>query len=171
MIEKLLPIILLIIGTGAGVGAGVFLRPPPEPAEMEQADADGEATEKAAKAEDEPSDEDAEEGIPEREYAKLNNQFVIPLVEEEVVSALVVMSLSIEVEFGHKDEIFRKEPKLRDSFLQVMFDHANIGGFNGAFTTNENLEVLRSALREVAKRDGGDTVTDVLILEIARQDY
>lgn len=168
--KKLLPIILLLVGTGAGVGAGVFLRPAPEPVEAIAADGQVEAKEKETKAKAS-SEEDEAEGPPEREYAKLNNQFVIPLVEKSEVSALVVMSLSIEVEFGHKDVIFQKEPKLRDSFLQVMFDHANMGGFDGAFTTNENLEILRTALREVAERDAGEHVTDVLILEIARQDY
>ena len=67
--------------------------------------------------------------------------------------------------------IYSKEPKLRDSFLQVLFDHANIGGFDGAFTNANNLAVLRGALREVAQKDMGDQVTDVLIVEIARQDY
>ena len=56
--------------------------------------------------------------------------------------------------------------------LQVLCDHANIGGFDGAFTEAKMLNVLRSALREVAQRDlGSDVVNDVLILEIARQDY
>jgi len=113
----------------------------------------------------------AEEEEQEFEYAKLNNQFVIPLVQDGTVAALVVMSLSVEVDFGHKDDVFRKEPKLRDSFLQVMFDHANIGGFRGDFTRFENLNVLRTGLREVAQRDVGEHVKDVLIIEIARQDY
>jgi hypothetical protein len=81
------------------------------------------------------------------------------------------MALSIEIELGYRDEIFRKEPKLRDSFLQVLFDHANVGGFRGAFTDNNTLDVLRASLRDVAIRDAGPHVTDVLILEIARQDY
>ncbi len=165
--RKLLPIILLLIGTGAGVGAGVFLRPAPEPvaaAELDSADA---PKEESADAEQE--EEDAPEG--EREYVRLNNQFVVPVVESGEVASLVVMSLSVEVEPGYREDIFAKEPKLRDSFLQVLFDHANVGGFRGAFTDNNTLDVLRAALRDVAMRDGGDHVTDVLILEIARQDY
>ena len=66
--------------------------------------------------------------------------------------------------------VFSKEPKLRVSFLQVMFDHANIGGFSGSFTTNENLGILRRSLREAARAELGKDATDVLILEIARQD-
>lgn len=169
--KMLLPIILLLIGTGAGVGAGVFLRPAPVP---EAAEMDGEMSQEGVEkvvAKEEPEEADAEGGGIEREYAKLNNQFVIPVVQNGEVASLVVMALSLEVKTGFKDLVFQREPKIRDSFLQVLFDHANIGGFRGDFTRHDNIEVLRSALREVAIRDVGQQVTDVLILEIARQDY
>lgn len=158
--KKLLPLIFLLIGTGAGVGAGIFLRPPATEPELTAEDG---AKVEAEKIEDEePTD---------REYVKMNNQFVVPVVKRDQVQALVVLSLSVEVPAGQKDAIYAKEPKLRDSFLQVLFDHANIGGFDGAFTNANNLAVLRGALREVAQKDMGDQVTDVLIIEIARQDY
>ena len=96
----------------------------------------------------------------------------MPVVSKRDVSALVVMSISLEVPDGSVDEVFRHEPKLRDSFLQVLFDHANIGGFDGAFTSARNMSALRLALRETGQRDlGKDMVRDVLITEIARQDY
>ena len=47
------------------------------------------------------------------------------------------------------------EPKLRDVFLQVLFDHANMGGFRGAFTRSDVLEPLRTALREAAQKHLG----------------
>ncbi len=106
------------------------------------------------------------------EYAKLNNQFVVPIVKDTVVVALVVLALSVEVVEGSKEAVFLREPKLRDSFLQVLFDHANVGGFDWAFTSADNLSVLRRALREAGQKDlGDDVLNDVLIIEIARQDY
>lgn len=170
---KLLPILLVLIGTGAGVGAGVFLRPPPPPVEEAMAD-DAHADthgEKAAEHKATPAKHEEEEATSDREYVKLNNQFVVPLVEDGRVNSLVALSLSVEVMPGAKATIATREPKLRDSFLQVMFDHANVGGFRGSITDIGSLDVLRAALREVARRDGGEDVTDVLILEIARQDY
>jgi len=157
MIKKLLPVLLLLFGAGAGVGAGVYLRPTPPPPSEGQ-------IEVAAPPK-------AEEPASNSEYVKMNNQFVVPIVDKDRVEALVVLSLSLEVPNGQKDAIYAREPKLRDSFLQVLFDHANVGGFDGAFTNANNLDVLRGALREVAKKDMGDRVTDVLIVEIARQDY
>lgn len=161
MVKKLLPLVLLFVGVGAGVGAGMFLRPEPEPVEKTEGD-------ETAKVE---AEADQDEGPTDREYVKMNNQFVVPVIKQDQVHALVVMSLSVEVPAGQKDAIYSKEPKLRDSFLQVLFDHANIGGFDGAFTNANNLAVLRGALREVAQKDMGDQITDVLIVEIARQDY
>ena len=166
MLKKLLPLILLLVGAGAGAGAGIFLRP--APAEDAASIQSGEAPEKVAKIEAKP---EADKVPATHEYVKLSNQFVVPVVERDRVQALVVMSLSLEVPVGQKDAIYAKEPKLRDSFLQVLFDHANVGGFDGAFTSANNLDVLRRALREVAQRDMGETVNDVLIVEIARQDY
>lgn len=43
---------------------------------------------------------------------------------------------------------------------------------DGAFTEANNLGVLRNALREVGQKEMGvEVIKDVLILEIARQDY
>ena len=163
MLKLVIPLVLALVGTGAGVGVGLFLRPEPPPPEP-MTEAEMEAEKEAAKMADDAPAED-------RDYVKLNNQFVIPVVEDGEVASLVVMSLSIEIAQGFRELIFQREPKLRDAFLQVLFDHANIGGFRGAFTDNSNLDVLRASLRAAAIKYGGDFVSDVLILEIARQDY
>lgn len=165
--RKLLPILLALIGTGAGVGAGLFLMPAPTP-EDDHAAVDcvvplDEVHHETAKAE--------QDGPAEgREYVKLNNQFVIPVVGPDRVNALVVASLSIEVPAGSTEVVYAREPKLRDVFLQVLFDHANIGGFDGTFTTGDRMEILRSSLLEAARPVLGGDVSDVLITEIARQD-
>lgn len=148
--KKLFPLLLALIGLGIGVGAGVLLRSAP---------AAENHTETAETEHKEPP-----------EYVKLSNQFVIPVVEDGQVAALVVVSLSLEVTTGSTETVFAREPKLRDVFLQVLFDHANAGGFRGSFTDGSNLVVLRQALKEVAMQVLGDIVTDVLIVDIARQD-
>ncbi len=162
--KKLLPIILLLIGSGAGVGAGIFLRPEPElpdPSEM--------IKEPETEAELIAKPETPDLGF---QYVKMTNQFVVPIVQDERIASMVVISLSIETADGRADVIYDKEPKLRDAFLRVMFDHANIGGFDGTFTDVNRLAVLRRALREVAQKAlGSDIVNNVLIVDMARQDY
>ena len=128
--KKLLPIILLILGAGGGVGAGLYLRPPPAEHEMAaEACADGDAhcpppdtgghAEEVAPAGDSHSvadtsghgDAPAEassgghgeaeanaSGGPE--YVALQRQMIVPIVSDDKVISLVVMSLSIEVAAG-----------------------------------------------------------------------
>lgn len=165
MMRKLLPLLLGVAGLAGGLGAGVALRPGAEAADDHAPTADAHAGEtdshgEASHAED--------PNAPE--YVKLNNQFVIPVVEDGRVVSLVVLSLSLEVEAGTTETVYEREPKLRDVFLQVMFDHANVGGFNGSFTDGANLLVLRTGLKEAAALILGTTIRDVLITDIARQD-
>jgi hypothetical protein len=173
MLRKLFPLLLGLAGLGAGVGAGLYLRPDASTEHHSPGDASGEsgATKheggQTAEAGD-PTDAEGDGTSPE--YVKLNNQFVIPVVQEGRVAAMVVLSLSLEVEAGNTEAVYQREPKLRDVFLQVLFDHANVGGFSGSFTDGSNLVVLRTSLKEAAALVLGRTVRDVLITDIARQD-
>jgi hypothetical protein len=83
---------------------------------------------------------------------------------------MVILSLSLEVATGTSEQVYSREPKLRDGFLQVLFDHANSGGFKGSFTDSSNLVLLRRTLMETARSILGEVVQDVLISDIARQD-
>jgi len=166
MKKLILPILLLIVGIGGGVGAGLALMPAAETDEMSGnpcGDADA-VTDVATDTGPEPVP------LEQREYARMSNQFVVPVVTNEKVSSLIVASLSIEVEVGGQEAVFSHEPKLRDAFLQVMFDHANIGGFNGAFTASNNMRLLREALLAAANEIMSGHISDVLIVDIVRQD-
>ena len=140
--KKLLPVLLALLGTGAGVAAGLVLMPPDAP---EQAADPCAAPAKNATA---PA-ADAPVNPGTRDYVRLNNQFVVPIVLSGRVTSLVVLSLSLEVSVGAQERVFAVEPKLRDGFLQVLFDHANSGGFEGAFTSVTTMETLRRSLQEV----------------------
>lgn len=104
------------------------------------------------------------------EFVKLNNQFVVPVVHDGLVGALVVLSVSLEVRSGTRERVFASEPKLRDAFLHALFDHANAGGFDGTFTSPTNLRTLRTSLFEAARAVLGGSVSDVLITDMVRQD-
>ncbi len=104
------------------------------------------------------------------DYVKLNNQFIVPIVAHGKVGSMVILSLSLEVTAGSSTLVYSGEPKLRDAFLQVLFDHANAGGFAGNFTEGTKMQVLRNALLETAVKVMGPIVTNVLIDDIVRQD-
>jgi len=169
MIGKILPVILALIGLGGGVGAGMVLRPDPsEVATTNPCGEVGENGDEQIMAKPKPKEEDASESS--NDFVKLNNQFVVPIVDNGRVGSLVVVSLNLEIVAGQSETIYQVEPKLRDVFLQVLFDHANIGGFSGSFTASPRMSGLRTALLESAQSLLGNTVIDVLIVDMVRQD-
>lgn len=180
MMRLLIPVIIALVGLGGGVGAAIFLRPPPEPAgavEAAPTPCGDTGTEMAMEGHGgegdhgvEPHTEDSEAHIGDSEYTELGDQFVVPVVEDGSVQALVVLTLSVETDPGFGDEILAHAPKLRDVFLRELLDHANLGGFKGTFTSNGTLDRLRTALRESGKKVMGGELRDVLILDINRQE-
>jgi flagellar protein FliL len=192
---KLLPIVLGLAGLAGGAGAGFVLRPGPDapegPAETgapaaedghgaanggdhgEAADHGGEAGGHGGEKTEGKADGHGDghgDGAAPPDYVRLNNQFIVPVVEDGRVSATVVLSLSLEVPAGGTEAVYAREPRLRDAFLRVLFDHANAGGFRGVFTDGANLVILRQALKEAARKVMGDEVMDVLISDLVRQD-
>ena len=147
---KLLPVLLMLLGLGGGAGAGWFLRPPPpEPDPAAQAEAP----------------------VPDVPMAlhQITNQFMVPLVEGDSIGSIVVISLALDIPETAKAQIAQAEPRLRDRLLQVMFDHANLGLFEGMFTSNNNMALLRRSLLEAAQATvGPDLVKGVLITDILR---
>lgn len=164
MIKKLLPVLLILMGAGAGIGAGIALKPASSEMALDTPCGEGPKLDGHVEDSADPSKTEAPE------YVELNNQFVVPVVAQDLVESLVVISLGIEVDPGQAEVVYQREPKLRDALLQVMFDHANIGGFRGRFTDGNNMDVLRVALTEAAQGVIGKVVTGVVITDIARQD-
>lgn len=160
--RKIIPLLFAIFGLLVGGGIGKVLYHPATSDLPADAEADDAHASSAA-----PPTEDPENPP---EYVKMSNQFIIPVLEDGHVSAMVILTLSLEVKSGSSEAIYAREPKLRDAFLQVLFDHANTGGFKGSFTDSPNLTVLRRALKEVAQLTIGDLIIDVLVTDLARQD-
>ncbi|MGY6706410.1 flagellar basal body-associated FliL family protein [Roseinatronobacter sp.] len=149
---KLIPILLILLGVAGGVGAGLWLRPAPEPSEVT--------------AEDVPLVDPSQLDVT---LFEMKNQFMVPLLEGDRIVSVIVMSLTLEIAGAEENAVLRNEPRLRDRFLQVMFDHANTGGFDGMFTSNNNMTLLRQALLETGQSLlGRDVVTGVLITDILR---
>lgn len=107
----------------AGSAPGPFLRPAPEAGDhaaegSEPAPAGGHGGTATEDAEASGHADEPEDGAPE--YVKMNNQFVVPVVEGGRVAAMVVLSLSLEVDAGNTEAVYQREPKLRDVFLQAL---------------------------------------------------
>jgi flagellar FliL protein len=167
MKKLIIPVILGLVGTAGGAATGLFLIPPsgPEPTQDEtscvvEESADSDAANIA---------ELPEHATPSA-FVALSNQFIVPIVDGNEVDALVILSASIEVPEDAQDAVLQAEPRLRDAFLQVLFDHANTGGFAGTFTATETMRRLRLALDAASSEILGATSRNVLIVDIIRQD-
>lgn len=197
MIAKLLPAIIALAGLGTGVGAGIALRPEPaDPIAETAASACGVPAD-SADAHGAPAGEHAEaephaatstgHAAPDRraasaagnpgdghdgaatEFVKIDDQFIVPVIEDQRVAAMVILSLTLEVASGQSGGTHARLPKLRDRFLRAMLDHANVGGFSGTFTADGSVEQLRRNLIEVGRKELGAVLSDVLILDMNRQ--
>lgn len=182
MMRLLLPIILLLFGILGGVGAGWMIGGGSTEEVVEDDGAGGEGHADEEHAEEGHGDEEhgeetsanpprVEAASDTTEYVRINNQFIVPIVRDGSVRSLVVMGLTVEVDTGTSGDVFTHEPRLRDSFLRVLFAHANAGGFDGSFTQAAAMEPLREGLVEAAAQVLGSAgVYDVLITDITRQD-
>ncbi len=153
MKKLLLPVALGLAGLGIGAGAGWMMKPDAAP----EAAREGEVPAPVVR----PGTLDT---------LSMPNHFVVPVLVDGRVSAMVVLSLALELAEGHDVVLSRHEPRLRSVFLQVLFDHANLGGFEGVFTSGEALISLRRALRDAARAEFGPKLHDVLITEILRRE-
>lgn len=162
--RKLLPVLLLLVGLGIGAAAGFFLKPAPEVVVAAHADPSAAAGHAAT-----PAAGHYAPPVGPTETVRLPNHFVVPVIAQGRVESMVVISLALELSVGHTFRIDTDEARLRAVFLQLLFDHANIGGFNGIFTSGEALLALRRVLREAAQAAVGPAVQDVLIIDLMRQ--
>lgn len=188
--KLLTPVLLTLVGLAAGVGAGIALKPIAKEErsmtclEAPTGVADGSTTAQDIAGQDAVLDDCRSEDDPfapavahekppagDLSFVPMDKPFVVPVFSDEKVQAMVVVSLAIEAETDAAHAIEAVKPRLRDSFLNVMFRHANTGGFDGSFTAGRKLKDLKSALLSAAREVLMDIpVEEVLITEIARQD-
>lgn len=163
------------VSLAGGAGAGFFLAPKPELPPAEECD-----TKPCSSSENKNNaDTDANAEVYDTaysdpdvsyEYVRLSGQFVVPVLDTERVRALVVLSLTIEAKQGLESKIEEREPKLRDTLLQVLFNHAQTGGFDGAFTTGQAMRDLRAALTQASRSVLGPDAHGVLVTDVVKQD-
>jgi flagellar FliL protein len=178
--KMLVVVLLAVIGVMGGAAAGWLLKPPP-PVETACADpehAEGHEGEDAAACEPPvdyeklatPAQANPANPADASEFFRFERPFIVPIMVNQRVASLLVVSLSVEVGPGQLDPVTAREPRLRDALLRALFDHAYAGGFNGDFTADYVMRDLRRGLLVAARKAAGDGIRDVLVVDIMRQD-
>lgn len=104
------------------------------------------------------------------DFIKFKRQFVVPVLKDNAVDALILINLALEVPARERDEMFRLEPRFRDAFIRELLQLSDDGYFDQELTSSDTYEILRETLSRAASdiSDGG--VNKILILDLSRQD-
>ncbi|MEL6687540.1 MAG: hypothetical protein AAFP97_07950 [Pseudomonadota bacterium] len=160
----ILPVLVSISAAG-GVFAANMLNGGSQPAAAPASGGDAygaEASAKDASATPEKTDTS--------DYMRFKRQFVVPVMRDQAVEALVLLNIGLDIEESKRDEIFKKEPRFRDSFIRELLQLSNDGYFNEEMTSPDTYEVVRETLLRSARTVQEKGVNDVLILDFSRQD-
>lgn len=98
------------------------------------------------------------------------DQFFVPILRNGTTSAVMVLSLTLEMPSAARASVEAQEHRLRDALLNALMIQSNTGGFDGNFTSASSLDSLKSALLAAARKAGGSEITSVLIEDIAKQE-
>ena len=165
MLKYVFPILALVLGLASGGTAAVFLSKSDDSAASEALGASP-TDQTVAKG----TAEDAQQESGSLEIVKLPSQFVVPVIIDTRVRAMVILTVALEVEAGRGDLVRSLEPKLRDEFLSELFGLAALDGFNDEIITRQTLELVKRALSQRSKDVLGVQNVNVLITDMARQD-
>lgn len=97
------------------------------------------------------------------------SQFFVPMMRNGDMGAIMILTLSLQTSADELEPMKQHEHRLRDALLRQLLVHANTGGFDGNFTSEPSMRVLRESLLSAAKSATALTVSQVLIEDIARQ--
>lgn len=131
-------------------------------------DSHGKKAEKGGHGKDAKGDHDASGD--DKEYLNFKRQFVVPVVKDDAVEALILLNIGIETPNGKRDDMYRLEPRFRDAFIRELLQLSDSGYFDSELTSSATYEVIRETLFRAASEINKEGVSDVLILDLSRQD-
>lgn len=100
----------------------------------------------------------------------LKDQVVIPVIENEKITSLVIMTISFSISNSDTKKYYDVELNVRDALINTLFEFAYDGGFTSRFGHPDNFLDLKSRLLAAGKTILGDDLEEVLIGNLTRQD-
>ena len=176
--RRVLPIVIVLLGLAGGVGAGMMFKPEPEARDPKDETAsrdgmpEGNPTHPAIEIRDPgmPHEGAEEEPVEIRSYVNIGSQTIVPIVDGDRTTALMLFELAVDVEPSAHDAAVALEPRLRDAFLRELLRMASTGAFTETYTADWVIDELRHNLATAAHRFLGEGFKEILILDIVRQE-
>ena len=103
-------------------------------------------------------------------YLKFKRQFVVPVMTAGAIEALIIINLNLELDDQAPDNAYSFEPKLRDAITRELLGLSNRGIFGDNLTSAGSYEEIRQKLLTACRYVIKEGITDILILDIARQE-
>ncbi|TGN54320.1 hypothetical protein E4L95_15555 [Paracoccus liaowanqingii] len=167
MIRKLIPLALPVLALVGGALGGDMLR---GPAPVDETGADAAAAGEDPATGDHAAAGDDDHAVPaEAGWFTFPTQFFVPLVRQGDMRDIMILTLTLQTDAASAPALAKKEHALRDALLRALMIHANTGGFDGNYTADRNLALLRESLRAAGQAVTDLPLTAVLIEDIALQ--
>ena len=177
--KQIIPSLVALLAISAGGGAAYFLKsggdekPSVAAHDKDAAESDGDAEPKKEKKEKGghgKSDKHGDAGEADVTYYKFSREFVVPMIENDRVQSLIILNLNLEVDTSISQELFSKEPVLRDNIMTTLVKLSSGGRTLNSITDVDNYETLRSMILTNLQNEVPNGIRNVLILDMARQD-
>lgn len=182
--KQTVPSIVALLAISAGGGTAYFLKssgsssPKPASAAHDTGGDEGESHAKPKKEKKEKkekkghgsSDKNSDADAVDVTYYKFSREFVVPMIEDDRVQSLVILNLNLEVDTAISQELFSKEPVLRDNIMTTLVKLSSGGRTLNSITDVDNYETLRAMILTNLQNEIPEGIRNVLILDMARQD-
>lgn len=181
--QKLLPIIVILIAGITGGGGGYFFKLQASQGGEEHADA-GEHAEEDGHGE---KSDDGHGGKKDKKkkkkggygeadasstvYMKFGRQFVVPVVQNGKPRSMIIMDINVEVNSELGETVYAYEPRLRDALLSHLIMKAGQGDLPRMLEDTAMMEETKAELLAISKTIIGDGALQVLIQDIGMQNY
>ena len=173
--------IVAIIFIAIGSFAGVILKTPTQAVASTSAAAEGEASHEgdAKKKDDHGGDKktakkgdkyDKGGSSGDSAYYKFSREFVVPIMRRGQVKSLVILHISLETDSTTANNLFSEEPKLRDNIMTTLIELSNDGQTLEELTNVHNYETIRAMILMNLRDAISDSIKNVLIVDVAKQD-
>lgn len=189
MKKILMPILMILFVVGGAVAADFMKTSKASTAEAEDSDhsskekvkqggdkkgkdSDGKKKSKKDKKSSKKSKDgdEGQNGSLEVSYLKFKRQFVVPVMKEGKIDALIIMNLNYELNSDAPENVYTYEPKLRDAIMRELLGLSRDGVFGEGLTSADSYEKIRNRLLGAGQAIIPEGIRGVLILDIARQE-
>ena len=94
----------------------------------------------------------------------------MPIISNGRVSSLVILNLNLEADASMERKLYDMEPKLRDNIMTTLITLSNDGTTFESMTSVKNYESIRSLVLQNLGSVVKEGITNVLIVDLAKQD-